>query len=241
MARVISNYGRDYLRNPILGLMQYNKPIIVEAYLQSKQVESYYTFKNVKPFHLKHRRNLKVFCDHINISKLQVDRYFTDDLRKSRSYMYVLVCNPYTYIGDNGENRGGLDLTNSLGIPPIMTISEAMEKLKDVDPSLYVDYTDFADGRYIGIDIKKINERKKHEKYLRKQERKKQRAAEVKEVKKMSDKQWDNALRSKLKCKVCIDLSEQPDINNIVDITDTIKVDRNKSDNITLSGWNLRI
>ena len=220
--------------------MSYNKPIVVEGYLQSRNVELYYTFKNIKPFHLTHRRNLRVLCDHINISKLQVDRYFTDNLRKASSYIYVLICNPYTYTGDNGEIRGGLELTETLGISPIMTTQEAMQQLKDVDTKLYVDYVDFADGKYIGIDINKIKERKRHEKYLRKQEKKKQEKQSY-EVKELSSSQWDSSLRNKLKHRICIDLSEQPDINNVVDITDSIKVNRDTSKNITLSGWNLKI
>lgn len=61
-----------------------------------------------------------------------------------------LVCRGVKYRDDSGNIRGGVVLTEELGIPPVIcaTYPKSRDIIESVDKSRYVDFFTFAEGRY---------------------------------------------------------------------------------------------
>ena len=147
-------YNHNYLRNNIIALIQYNKPVIVTGYLQINPNTLYYSFMNIKPFYPKYEKQLKILCDHVNISKRQIDAVLNINPNKNYSKTpFVLICKPYTYrIQTDSEERGGLNLTAELGIPGIMSYEDALKIIPTIDSNKYIDFLEFGGGCYLSID-----------------------------------------------------------------------------------------
>ena len=92
-----NEYNRNYLRNAILGLLKYNKPVIVTGLLQFNPYDYFYTFIDIKPFYPEYESQTKVLCQHINIGKRQIDAVL--NLYGNKNYTHtplVLICRPYS-------------------------------------------------------------------------------------------------------------------------------------------------
>ena len=165
-----AEYNKHYLRNAILGLIKYKKPVIVTGTLQFNAYEYYYSFIDIKPFYPSRENYVKILCQHVNISKRQIDAVL--NLYGEKDYTtkpLVLICKPYTYKSENtNEDRGGLNLTAELGVPGIMTYEDALRIIPTIDKSKYVDFMDFGGGYYLGIDVIKEEKKKKQIKYEKK-------------------------------------------------------------------------
>lgn len=164
-----NEYNRNYLRNAILGLLKYNKPVIVTGLLQFNPYDYFYTFIDIKPFYPEYEKQAKVLCQHINISKRQIDAVL--NLYGNKNYTHtplVLICRPYSYKSNNEDSRGGLNLTAELGIPGIMTYNKALEIIPTIDKNKYVDFKDFGGGYFLGIDPIKEKKEKKAKKHQNK-------------------------------------------------------------------------
>lgn len=163
-------YNRNYLRNSIIALMRYKKPIIVTGSLVFQPYEYYYSFIDIKPFCPQYENQLRILCSHVNISKKQVDAVL--NLYGNKNYTQkplVLICKPYTYrIQTNSEDRGGLNLTAELGIPGIMTYENALISIPKIDKQRYVDFSEFAGGYFLGIDPIQEKQQKSQRKHERK-------------------------------------------------------------------------
>lgn len=163
------DYNRNYLRNSIIALIRYKKPVIVTGMLQFNPYEYYYSFVNIKPFFPKYENQLQILCQHVNIGKRQVDAVL--NLYGSNDYTrkpLVLICKPYVYrLQQEGEDRGGLNLTAELGIPGIMTYENALKTIPNIDPKKYVDFTEFGGGYFLGIDPIQQKQQKSMQKHRR--------------------------------------------------------------------------
>lgn len=164
-------YNRNYLRNAIIALIRYKKPVIVTAMLQFNPYEYYYSFIDVKPFYPQYKDQLRILCQHVNISKKQVEAVL-DLYNGKKDYTkkpLVLICRPYIYrIQSNGEDRGGLNLTAELGIPGIMTYENALQLIPKINSKKYIDFKEFAGGYFLGIDPVEEKRLKSQKKYQRK-------------------------------------------------------------------------
>lgn len=161
------DYNRNYLRNSIIALIRYKKPVIVTGMLQFNPYEYYYSFVNIKPFFPEYEHQLRVLCQHVNIGKRQVDAVL--NLYGSNDYTrqpLVLICKPYVYrLQQEGEDRGGLNLTAELGIPGIMTYENALKTIPNIDPKKYVDFTEFGGGYFLGINPVQQKQQKSMQKH----------------------------------------------------------------------------
>ena len=170
------NYERFYLKKPILGLLKYNKPVIVTGTVEINPYDNYYTFSNIKPYYPKYEKQLIPLCGHINMLKDDVNVYVDFTQIPYRNELFVLICKPYIYYDKDNESRGGLVLTNSLNINPIMFYEEALENLKNISSKKYVDFYEYYNGYFLGISAAKVTmvkrEQKMHSKYIRKQQKK---------------------------------------------------------------------
>ena len=163
-------YNKNYLRNSIIALLRYNKPVIVTGYLQNNSNTYYYSFTNIKPYFPKYENQLKIICSHINISKRQVDAVININTRNCSKQPFVLICKPYLYkMQENGDSRGGLTLTAELGIPGILDYDKAEDIINKIDSKKYVNFLEFGAGYYLGIDpiqIKKQKSLLKHQRRI---------------------------------------------------------------------------
>lgn len=161
------DYNRNYLRNSIIALIRYKKPVIVTGILQFNPYEYYYSFVNIKPFFPEYENQLRILCQHVNIGKRQVDAVL--NLYGSNDYTQkplVLICKPYVYrLQQEGEDRGGLNLTAELGIPGIMTYENALKTIPNIDPKKYVDFTEFGGGYFLGINPVQQKQQKSMQKH----------------------------------------------------------------------------
>lgn len=169
----INEYNRNYLRNIILGLIKYQKPVIVTGMLQFNPYDRFYTFINIKPFYPEYENQSKVICSHINISKRQIDAVL--NLYGNTNYTtkpLVLICKPYSYKNKNNEERGGLNLTAELGVPGIMTYSDAIKIIPTIHKSKYINFMDISAGYLLGINPDNIKKerikRKIHNRLMKK-------------------------------------------------------------------------
>ena len=161
-------YNKNYLRNSIIALLRYNKPVIVTGYLQNNPNTYYYSFTDIKPYFPKYEKQLKTICSHINISKRQVDAVININTRNYEKQPFVLICKPYLYkMQEKGDNRGGLTLTAELGIPGILDYDKAEDIINKIDSNRYINFLEFGAGYYLGIDPVQVKKQKTSLKHQR--------------------------------------------------------------------------
>jgi len=168
-----TDYRINYVRNAIIGLSMKHKPVIVSGIYYYNQNLTYSTFLNIKPYKKVDGKVVatKQICNHISVWNEFVEPYM-DLTVENDKHRFYLICEAYTYETD-GVTRGGLKPTEKLGVTPILPFEEE-EKLKDIPQDEYIDFFDFADGKYAWvfgepfIDKKLI---KRREKYLRRKNR----------------------------------------------------------------------
>ena len=144
------DWGRNYIRNTIRGLAKKNKPVIISGKYVHNPERSYCTFLNIKPFKRIEGEQIetKEICDHVSIWDEYIMPYFqfsADD----HDRIFYLICEAYVYIY-NGVERGGLKPSNKLGINPIIPLEDE-ETLYAIPQEYYIDFFDFADGKYAWI------------------------------------------------------------------------------------------
>ena len=153
------SYQKNYLRTTIQHLIRLNKPVIIRANYKAMMDESVFvTFKNVRPY-IRGKVGKRI-CDHINLFQ---DRFFEiygnywNHSAEPYQALY-LICRPYIYFGHGCKNkRGGLYLTEELGIPPIQMDDQYISHLPQES---YVDFSEFAEGEYIqNASLPKCTER----------------------------------------------------------------------------------
>ena len=173
----LNNYNKFYLKHALIELIKYDKPIIITGYIKLNPYDDYYSFCDIKPFYPEYEDTMIQLCGHVNILKKNIDIYINFyDNKNYDNEMFVLICRPYIYKNKEGEARGGLSLTNELGISPIMFYEEALDKVRTINSNKYVDFYQHRNGYFLGISSLDIEQQKskqkKHEKYLRRQEKK---------------------------------------------------------------------
>lgn len=140
--------GRNYLRNTILALAKINKPFIIKGKYKANPELAYLTYLDIRPY-VPVGASTNAICDHLNIMEPDLCQYFAvrPDLNYTKDY---LVCRAVRYEGAAGEVRGGIILTEELGIPPVMSAvypgSRAI--IESVSKDKHVDFFSFAEGRY---------------------------------------------------------------------------------------------
>lgn len=140
--------GRNYARNTILALSRLDRPFIICGKFCAHFSREYVTYTEIRPYVPK-GASTNLICDHLNVMEKDVEKYICIDPR----YNYrsdILVCRAIEYSGSDGNVRGGIVLTDELGIPPVMLEKYARNKgiVESVNPSRYVDFFSFAEGRY---------------------------------------------------------------------------------------------
>lgn len=161
------DYGINYVRNTIIGLSMKHKPVIVSGIYVYDPELSYSTFLNIKPYKRVEGKTIvtKTICNHISVWDEYVIPYF-DFQPDHNKHRFYLICEAYTY-QSNGITRGGLRPTDQLKVNPIIPFSEEY-RLHDIPQDKYIDFFDFADGKYAWIfgeqfiDKKLIKKEKKH-------------------------------------------------------------------------------
>jgi len=140
--------GRNYYRNTILALAQINKPFIVRGRYVPNPALDYLTYVDIRPY-VPAGASTNLICDHLNVMMLDFSRYIAvrPELCYTKDY---LVCRADTYTDAAGETRGGIVLTEELGIPPVISAGypRSREIIDTVDKDRYVDFFSFAEGRY---------------------------------------------------------------------------------------------
>ena len=163
-----AEYNKNYIRNSIIALLRYNKPVIVTGYLQSNPDVYFYSFTDIKPYYPKYENQLRIICSHINISKRQVDAVINVSTRDCIKKPFVLICKPYLYKSQaDSENRGGLTLTAELGAPGILDYDAAEVIIQKIDPNKYINFLEFGGGYYLGIDPVQVKQQKSKMKHQR--------------------------------------------------------------------------
>ena len=94
----LANYQKFYLRQPLLGLLQYHKPVIVTGTIDINPFDHFYTVKDVKPYYPKYEDTLVTLCYHINLFKDQVNEFIDFTKIPYLNKLFVLICEPYNYI-----------------------------------------------------------------------------------------------------------------------------------------------
>lgn len=140
--------GRNYRRNTLLALAQTNKPFIIKGTYLTHPYQDYVTYTNIRPFTSKTAKTNQI-CDHLNVMEEDASKYIGLDPR-ANGRIDILVCRAIEYQGKDGTWRGGIRLTEELGIPPVirMDYQEARTMVSSIPQDKYVDFFAFAEGRY---------------------------------------------------------------------------------------------
>jgi len=158
----MSNKLDHYIRQEILELTQYDKPIIVMGrYISPATPEDAYsaTFANVKPYCSGYYTY--AITNHVNFVRDDAEQYYHFDMDTVGEWFY-LCCRICTYEGKGskeGVERAGLCLTNELGISPIIPV-KFWRDLRLVSKETYLDFSKVADGKYIKESVLYKNKRK---------------------------------------------------------------------------------
>lgn len=140
--------GRNYIRNTILGLKRLGKPFILSGNYFASENLRYVTYRNIRPYVPEGAKTNQI-CDHLNVRPEDVEKYIAirPDITCRRDY---LVCRAVEYYGQGSQIRGGIVLTEELGIPPVMQKDYPSSEriLASVPKHLYADFFTFAEGRY---------------------------------------------------------------------------------------------
>jgi len=140
--------GRNYYRNTILALAKINKPFIVRGRYVPHPDLDYLTYVDIRPY-VPTGASTNLICDHLNVMLLDFSKYIAvrPELGYTKDY---LVCRGVKYKDDSGNIRGGVVLTEELGIPPVIcaTYPKSKDIIESVDKSRYMDFFTFAEGRY---------------------------------------------------------------------------------------------
>ncbi len=140
--------GRNYIRNTLLALARLNKPFIIKGSYFAHPFQEYITYKNIRPYTSKTAKTNQI-CDHINVMEEDVQKYLAID-PKANGRIDILICRAMEYQGKDGFWRGGIYLTEELGIPPVIreNYPEARAMISSIPRDQYVDFFIFAEGRY---------------------------------------------------------------------------------------------
>lgn len=140
--------GRNYIRNTLLALARLNKPFIIKGTYFAHPYQEYITYKNIRPYTSMTAKTNQI-CDHINVMEEDVRKYLSIDT-KDNGRTDILVCRAVEYHSKEGSLRGGILLTEELGIPPVIRESyqEARAIIASIPQDKYVDFFTFAEGRY---------------------------------------------------------------------------------------------
>ena len=78
-----------------------------------------------------------------------VQKYIAIDTR-ANGRTDILVCRALEYQGKDGSWRGGIYLTEELNIPPVLHVNypKARAIIASIPQDKYIDFFDFAEGRY---------------------------------------------------------------------------------------------
>ncbi len=139
---------RNYMRNTLLALSAKDKPFIIRGYYAANQNLDYVTYTDIRPY-VPQGASTNQICNHINITADLVERYI--DIRPELHYVKdFLICRAQIYHGRGDVCRGGVVLTEELGIPPVIRAdySKAREILAQIPKERYIDFFTFAEGRY---------------------------------------------------------------------------------------------
>lgn len=152
--------SRDYNRSIILVLANADKPLILQGkyYANPKHRMDYVTYIGVRPY-VPQGVSAVELCDHINILYPDCLRYVAirPEVNYTKDY---LVCRARKYIEYDGTIRGGIYLTEELGIPPVIRASYVNSRkiIDSVPKSRYVDFLTFDDGKYAYFGKKRATE-----------------------------------------------------------------------------------
>ena len=140
--------GRNYIRNTLLALAKMDKPFIVKGTYLSHPYKKYITYKYIRPF-VSMTAKTNLICDHLNVMEEDVQKYIAI-YPKANGRTDILVCRALEYQGKDGSWRGGIYLTEELNIPPVLHINypKARAMIASIPQDKYVDFFDFAEGRY---------------------------------------------------------------------------------------------
>ena len=139
---------RNYMRNTLLALSAKDKPFIIRGYYVANPNLDYVTYTDIRPY-VPQGASTNQICNHINITAEQVERYI--DIRPELHYVKdFLVCRARIYHGRGDVCRGGVVLTEELGIPPVMRVDypKSREILAQIPKERYIDFFTYAEGRY---------------------------------------------------------------------------------------------
>lgn len=173
------NYDFFYLRKVILDTIKYDKPIIITGFIEMNPYDYYYSIREVKPY-APNCETTKPLCGHINLTKTIVDQYINlyDGFDYSNE-LFVFICRPYKYYDKDNEIRGGVRLTDELGITPVMFYEEALAEIKQHHLNQSLDWQHYCNGYYLGISnmlivLEQESKKKMRQthKYMKKQQKK---------------------------------------------------------------------
>lgn len=116
--RLPANLDRDYYREGIKYLVQFDKPFFVvgEYQLPSTPSEAIFScFRRIFP--VIYGAKSIMLCDHIHVARGLCEKYYGHFLIEDIGRKFLLCVRPYLYAG----NRGGLEITKELSgyLPPI--------------------------------------------------------------------------------------------------------------------------
>ena len=162
--------GRNYARNTIRALAHVNKPFIIRGnyYASGCKEIDYITYTDIRPY-VPQGASTSQICNHLNVMRQDVEKYIAvrPDIEYQRDY---LICRAHTYTDKKGVLRGGIRLTEELGVPPVLKANyEKTRSILEAIPAYrYIDFFSFAEGRYAYYgetkweDGHKQTEEKKH-------------------------------------------------------------------------------
>ena len=162
-----------------------DKPFVVSGRYQynAERKLDYVTYLDIRPYVPIGASTMSI-CDHVNIMYPDCVRYIA--MRSQANYAKdYLVCRARKYIEYNGDIRGGILLTEELGIPPVISASytDSRKIIDKVPKHKYVDFFTFEEGQFAFWNKKECID--KHKNGLEKMER----LAE--EARKQMVKGWD--------------------------------------------------
>ena len=160
----------------VQNLIRFNKPVILKAnYRYTAMEQVYITFTNLRPYK-QGVEKVRRICDHANFFQTDILKLYGEFWNHNLPpYQAVyLVCRPYIYFGENWQKRGGFCLTDELDIPPIQ-LTDVF--IKDIPQERYVDFAEFALGKYL-CPKKATKKRKKRTRLVVMNKSKRRRAKE---------------------------------------------------------------
>ena len=138
MEKLFFKYADEYFRIKLLTIYKKcaGKPILIEGKYKHNENKKWATFINIKPY-IQYRKNkFDKFCDHINIDRKIIDKfYLLTDIDNYKRFLIIANIEFYNWYG---RERIGIKLFEDNQIIPILKFNKSIKLRKGILEKCYI-------------------------------------------------------------------------------------------------------